>query len=164
MFCGWNSSCFYCSWFRWYYLGVFFKILCNFQQISADDFKFIYSQTIFVVIILVMLSFLCHFSLYRFFFWPIWLLVLKNGIEACARSGRAAVFEPYALLFSKYPIHLNCSEGCDWAVLGPKRLTSSVTPPPPPPRQLSRTSSKLAIWKPGRHSLAEQLFQSLKPY
>ena len=72
-----------------------------------------------------------------FFALPIFLLtyltlVLKNGIEACARSGRTAVFEPYALLFSKYPIHLNCSAGCDWAVLGPKRLTSSVNPPPPP--------------------------------
>ena len=66
----------------------------SFGEVIVDDKKFAEnfnlvlinlincSQTKFVAIILVLLVFfLCDFSLDRFFVWRFWLFVLKNGIN-----------------------------------------------------------------------------------
>ena len=49
-----------------------------------------------------------------------------------ALCDRAALLEPYALLFPKYSIHQNCVKetifGCEAVVLIFKRLLTSVTP------------------------------------
>ena len=53
-----------------------------FESNSADvSWLFNCSQMKFVAIMLVLLVFLCDFSLDQFFVWLIWLFVLKNGIN-----------------------------------------------------------------------------------
>ena len=57
-------------------------------------------------IVLVLWSF---YAINRFF-WPICFLALKKGTTGSARSGRAALLEPNALLVSKCAVRLNCFE------------------------------------------------------